>query len=159
MGVNTKPFWYGTLGAIVFDRGTGEQMVLSNQHVLDGPAGTDVVQPSPIGLDDSLEIGFQLDVCDPVHFFRLDTPNTTIGTILAGGAVAALTAAALSDDIDPTRTAARKPRRPRPEPELWPRVTMLSSLTRNCPSPGRTLRLKRPGNITVIPTPVTLPTK
>jgi hypothetical protein len=103
VGVNTKPFWYGTLGAIVFDRGTGEQMVLSNQHVLDGPAGTDVVQPSPIGLDDSLEIGFQLDVCDPVHFFRLDTPNTTVGSILAGGAVAALTAAALSDDIDPTR--------------------------------------------------------
>src|SRR4051794_40551092 len=28
VGVNTKPFWYGTLGAIVFDRSTGEQMVL-----------------------------------------------------------------------------------------------------------------------------------
>jgi hypothetical protein len=103
VGVNTKPFWYGTLGAIVFDRTTGEQMVLSNQHVLDGPPGTEVVQPSPIGLDDSLDIGFQLDICFPVHFFRLDTPNTTIGSVLAGGAIAALTAAALSDDIDPTR--------------------------------------------------------
>ncbi|HSP14256.1 MAG TPA: hypothetical protein VLV78_05835 [Thermoanaerobaculia bacterium] len=103
VGVNTKPFWYGTLGAIVFDRTTGEQMVLSNQHVLDGPAGTEVVQPSPIGLDDSLEIGFQLDVCNPLHFFRLDTPNTTVGTILSGAATAALLAAALSDQIDPTR--------------------------------------------------------
>jgi hypothetical protein len=73
VGVNTKPFWYGTLGAIVFDRATGEQMILSNQHVLDGPPGTEVVQPSPIGLDDSLEIGFQLDICNPAHFFRLDT--------------------------------------------------------------------------------------
>ncbi len=103
VGVNTKPFWYGTLGAIVFDRATGEQMVLSNQHVFDGPAGTDVVQPSPIGLDDSLEIGFQLDICNPIHFFRLDTPNTTVGTVLAGAAAGALIAAALSDEIDPTR--------------------------------------------------------
>ena len=103
VGVNTKPFWYGTLGAIVFDRTTGDQMVLSNQHVFDGPAGTDVVQPSPIGLDDSLEIGFQLDICNPIHFFRLDTPNTTVGTVLAGAAAGALIAAALSDEIDPTR--------------------------------------------------------
>ena len=103
VGVNTKPFWYGTLGSIVFDRGTGEQMVLSNQHVLDGAAGTDVVQPSPIGLDDSLEIGFQLDVCAPIHFFRLDTPNTVVGSVLAGAAAGAALAAALSDEIDPTR--------------------------------------------------------
>ena len=103
VGVNTKPFWYGTLGSIVFDRTTGEQMVLSNQHVLDGPAGTEVVQPSPIELDDSLEISFQLDICNPLHFFRLDTPNTTVGTILAGAAAGAILAAALSDEIDPTR--------------------------------------------------------
>ncbi len=103
VGVNTKPFWYGTLGAIVFDRTTGEQMVLSNQHVLDGPAGTEVVQPSPIGLDDSLDIGFQLDICNPAHFFRLDTPNTTVGSVLAGAAVAVAIAAAESDVIDPTR--------------------------------------------------------
>ncbi len=103
VGVNTKPFWYGTLGAIVFDRTTGEQMVLSNQHIFDGAPGTEVVQPSPIGLDDSLEIGFQLDICNPLHFFRLDTPNTTVGTVLAGAAVAAAVAAALSDEIDPTR--------------------------------------------------------
>jgi len=103
VGVNTKPFWYGTLGSIVFDRTTGEQMVLSNQHVLDGAPGTEVVQPSPIGLDDSLEIGFQLDICNPLHFFRLDTPNTTVGSVLAGAAVAAVVAAALSDEIDPTR--------------------------------------------------------
>jgi hypothetical protein len=103
VGVNTKPFWYGTLGAIVFDRTTGEQMVLSNQHVLDGNPGVDVVQPSPIGLDEFLDIGFQLDICAPVHFFRLDTPNTTVGSVLAGAAVAAAVAAALSDEIDPTR--------------------------------------------------------
>lgn len=103
VGVNTKPFWYGTLGAIVFDRTTGEQMVLSNQHVLDGPAGTEVVQPSPIGLDDSLAIGFQLDFCNPLHFFRLDTPNTTVGSVLSGLAAGAAMAAALSDEIDPTR--------------------------------------------------------
>lgn len=103
VGVNTKPFWYGTLGAIVFDRTTGEQLVLSNQHVLDGAPGVEVVQPSPIGLDDSLEIGFQLDFCNPLHFFRLDTPNTTVGSVLAGAAAAAAVAAALSDEIDPTR--------------------------------------------------------
>jgi hypothetical protein len=103
VGVNTKPFWYGTLGAIVFDQGTGEELVLSNQHVLDGPPGTEVVQPSPIGLDDSLEIGFQLDFCNPINFFRVDTPNTTVGSVLAGAAVAAAVAAALSDEIDPTR--------------------------------------------------------
>jgi hypothetical protein len=103
VGVNTKPFWYGTLGAIVFDRSTGDQLVLSNQHVLDGPAGTEVVQPSPIGLDDSLDISFVLDFCNPLHFFRLDTPNTTVGSVLAGAAVAAAVAAALSDEIDPTR--------------------------------------------------------
>lgn len=103
VGVNTKPFWYGTLGAIVFDRTTDEQMMLSNQHVLDGSPGVDVVQPSPIGLDDSLDIGFQLDICNPLHFFRLDTPNTTVGSVLAGAAVAAAVAAALSDETDPTR--------------------------------------------------------
>ena len=103
VGVNTKPFWYGTLAAVVFDRSSGDSLALSNQHVLDGPPGTPVVQPSPIGLDDSLEIGFQLDVCNPLHFFRLDTPNTTVGTVLAGAAAACITAAALSDEIDPTR--------------------------------------------------------
>lgn len=103
VGVNTKPFSYGTLGAIVFDRSSGAQMVLSNQHVLDDSPGTDIVQPSPIGLDDSLEIGFQLDICNPLHFFRLDTPNTTVGSVLAGAAAAAALAAALSDEIDPTR--------------------------------------------------------
>lgn len=103
VGVNTKPFWYGTLGAIVYDRTSGAEMVLSNQHVLDGPVGTEVVQPSPIGLDDSLEISFQLDICNPIHFFRLDTPNTTVGTILSGAAAGAALAAALSDEKDPTR--------------------------------------------------------
>ncbi len=103
VGVNTKPFWYGTLGAVVYDRPTGAEMVLSNQHVLDGPVGTEVVQPSPIGLDDSLEISFQLDICNPLHFFRLDTPNTTVGTILSGAAAGAALAAALSDEKDPTR--------------------------------------------------------
>lgn len=103
VGVGTKPFSRGTLGAIVFDRTTGEQLVLSNQHVLDGGAGTDVIQPAPVGLDDSFEFGFQLDVCNPINFFRVDTPNTTIGSVLAGAALGAALAAALSDEIDPTR--------------------------------------------------------
>lgn len=103
VGVGTKPFSRGTLGAIVFDRTTGEQLVLSNQHVLDAGAGTDVIQPAPVGLDDSFEFGFQLDVCNPLNFFRVDTPNTTVGTVLAGAALGAALAAALSDEIDPTR--------------------------------------------------------
>jgi hypothetical protein len=103
IGVGSKPFWRGTLGAIVFDRSDGRQLVLSNQHVLDAPVGTDVIQPAPVELDDSIEVGFQLDICGPLHFIRLDTPNTTVGTVLAGAAVAAVVAAALSDIIDPTR--------------------------------------------------------
>ncbi|HAT7746510.1 TPA: hypothetical protein JAZ38_04255 [Legionella pneumophila] len=103
IGVGSKPFHYGTYGATVFDRTTGEQLFLSNQHVLDASSGTDTIQPSPVLLDDSVEVGFQLDVCLPIHFIRLDTPNTTVGTVLAGAAVAAAVAAALSDEIDPTR--------------------------------------------------------
>ncbi|MDX3525551.1 hypothetical protein P1P75_03665 [Streptomyces sp. ID05-39B] len=103
VGVNTRPFSWGTLGAVVFDRNTNEQLVLSNQHVLDGTSGTEVVQPSPISLDDSLEIGFQFNACNPIDFFRLDTPNTTLGSVLAGAAVSAALAAAMSDEIDPTR--------------------------------------------------------
>lgn len=103
IGVGSKPFHYGTYGATVFDRTTGEQLFLSNQHVLDASPGTDTIQPSPVQLDDSVEIGFQLDICLPIHFIRLDTPNTTVGTVLAGGAAAAALAAALSDEIDPTR--------------------------------------------------------
>jgi hypothetical protein len=103
VGVGSKPFWRGTLGAVVFDQADGRELILSNQHVLDAPEGTDVIQPAPVQLDDSLEVGFQLNVCSPLHFIRLDTPNTTLGTILAGGAAAAALAAALSDEIDPTR--------------------------------------------------------
>lgn len=103
IGVVSKPFWRGTLGAVVFDRADGRQLVLSNQHVLDAPVGTDVIQPAPVKLDDSVEVGFQLDICNPLHFIRLDTPNTTVGTVLAGGAAAVALAAALSDTIDPTR--------------------------------------------------------
>jgi len=103
IGVGNRPFWRGTLGAVVFDRTTGTQRVLSNEHVLDGAIDENVIQPAPVGLDDSIEVGFQLDICNPTHFFRLDTPNTTLGTIFAGAAVAAALAAALSDEIDPTR--------------------------------------------------------
>lgn len=103
IGVVSKPFWRGTLGAMAFDRTDGRQLILSNQHVLDAPVGTDVIQPAPVKLDDSVDVGFQLNICNPVHFIRLDTPNTTLGTVLAGGAVAVAVAAALSDTIDPTR--------------------------------------------------------
>lgn len=103
IGTRNRPFWRGTYGATVFDVATGARRVLSNEHVLDGAIGEAVIQPAPIGLDDAIEVGFQLDICNPVHFFRLDTPNTTLGTILAGGAAAAAVAAALSDEIDPTR--------------------------------------------------------
>jgi len=103
LGVQSKLFSWGTFGAVVFDRTNGAQLVLSNQHVLDAGVGTEVIQPSPVKLDDSFEIGFQIDLCAPIHFLRVDTPNTTVGTVLAGGAVAAAVAAALSDEIDPTR--------------------------------------------------------
>jgi hypothetical protein len=103
IGTANKLFWRGTLGSIVFDRPSGDQRVLSNEHVLDGAIGENVIQPGQIGLDDSIEVGFQLDICNPINFLRLDTPNTTLGTLLAAGSVAALIAAALSDEIDPTQ--------------------------------------------------------
>jgi hypothetical protein len=102
IGHASAPFHFGTLGAVVFDA-ANRQMVLSNEHVLDGDIGETVHQPSPVGLDDSFEIGFQLDVCNPLNFIRIDTPDTLGGSILAGAAAAAALAAALSDDIDPTR--------------------------------------------------------
>ena len=44
-------FWYGTLGAIVFDNATGEPMALTNEHVLinsdQGHVGDQVIQPAP----------------------------------------------------------------------------------------------------------------
>ncbi len=102
VGYAGAPFHYGTLGAVVFDS-TNRPMVLSNEHVLDGDIGDTVHQPSPVGLDDSFEIGFQLDVCNPLNFIRIDTPDTLGGSILAGAAIAAAIAAALSDEIDPSR--------------------------------------------------------
>lgn len=102
VGHASSPFSYGTLAAIAFDN-ANNPIALSNEHVLDGSIGETVHQPSPVGLDDSFEIGFQLDVCNPLNFIRIDTPNTLGGSILAGAAAAAALAAALSDDIDPTR--------------------------------------------------------
>lgn len=102
IGHASSPFHYGTLAAIAFDN-NNNPIALSNEHVLDGDIGETVHQPSPIGLDDSFEIGFQLDVCNPLNFVRIDTPNTLGGSILAGAAAAAAVAAALSDEIDPTR--------------------------------------------------------
>lgn len=102
IGHASSPFHFGTLAAIAFNN-TNNPIALSNEHVLDGDIGETVHQPSPVGLDDSFEIGFQLDVCNPLNFVRIDTPNTLGGSILAGAAAAAAVAAALSDDIDPTR--------------------------------------------------------
>jgi hypothetical protein len=102
VGHASSPFHYGTLAAVAFDS-ANNPIALSNEHVLDGDIGETVHQPSPVGLDDSFEIGFQLDVCNPLNFIRIDTPNTLGGTILAGAAAAAALAAALSDEIDPTR--------------------------------------------------------
>jgi hypothetical protein len=102
VGHASSPFTFGTLGAIAFDN-ANNAIVLSNEHVLDGDIGETVHQPSPVKLGDSLEIGFQLDVCSPLNFIRIDTPNTLGGSILSGAAAAAALAAALSDDIDPTR--------------------------------------------------------
>lgn len=102
VGHASSPFHYGTLAAVAFDN-ANNPVALSNEHVLDGDIGETVHQPSPVGLDDSFEIGFQLDVCNPLNFVRIDTPNTLGGSILAGAAAAVAIAAALSDDIDPTR--------------------------------------------------------
>lgn len=102
IGHATAPFHFGTLAAVVFDAGN-QALGLSNEHVLDGDIGETVHQPSPVGLDDSFEVDVQLDVCIPINFIRIDTPDTLGGSILAGAAAAAAAAAALSDEIDPTR--------------------------------------------------------
>jgi hypothetical protein len=102
IGIASDPFHYGTLGAIAFDA-SNAAVGLSNAHVLDGDIGETVHQPGTVGLDDSFDVDFQLDVCVPVNFVRIDTPDTTGGSILAGAAVACAIAAAASDDIDPTR--------------------------------------------------------
>lgn len=102
VGHASSPFHYGTLAAIAFDN-ANNAVAVSNEHVLDGDIGETVHQPSPVALDDSFEIGFQLDVCNPLNFIRIDTPNTLGGSILAGAAAAAALAAALSDEVDPTR--------------------------------------------------------
>ncbi|MEA3012856.1 MAG: hypothetical protein QOD42_1401 [Sphingomonadales bacterium] len=113
IGTANHPFNRGTYGATVFDRASGAPRVLSNLHVLDALEGEHVIQPAPVALDDSVEVGFQLDICTPPHFFRLDTPNTPLGTLLASWSAGAAAAAALSDVIDPTRRGqeATKPRR------------------------------------------------
>lgn len=102
VGIVSRPFRYGTLAAIAFDN-TNAPVALSNEHVLDGGLGEDVVQPMPVMPDDSLSVALQLNVCLPAAFLRIDTPNTLGGTVLANAALAAAIAAALSDDIDPTR--------------------------------------------------------
>jgi hypothetical protein len=102
IGHATAPFHYGTLAAVAFDS-ANNAVALSNEHVLDGDIGETVNQPSPVGLDDSFEVSLQLDVCNPLNFLRIDTPDTLGGSILAGAAAAAALAAALSDEIDPTR--------------------------------------------------------
>ena len=101
IGLDSKLYSYGTLGALAFDA-SNNPIALSNEHVWDGSVGQNVVQPGVLGLN-GFEPAFQLDVCFPLNFFRLDTPNTVGGSILAGAAAAAALAAALSDDIDPTR--------------------------------------------------------
>lgn len=100
-GLGSKNFSYGTLAGIAFDSGNNP-VVLSNEHVWDGNVGDNVVQPGLLGVN-GFEFSFQLDVCNPLNFFRLDTPSTVGGSILAGAAAAAALAAGLSDEIDPTR--------------------------------------------------------
>ncbi|MCP4307140.1 MAG: hypothetical protein GY788_20160 [bacterium] len=100
-GLDDKAYSYGTLGALAFDA-ANNMVALSNEHVWDGSIGQNVVQPGMLGLN-GFDVEFQLDVCNPLNFVRLDTPNTVGGSILAGAAAAAAIAAALSDDVDPTR--------------------------------------------------------
>jgi len=102
IGHATAPFHYGTLSAIAFDA-SGAAVAISNEHVLDGDIGETVHQPAPVGLDDSFSFDTQLDVCMPLNFLRIDTPDTLGGSILAGAAAAVAIAAALSDEIDPFR--------------------------------------------------------
>jgi hypothetical protein len=99
VGISNRPFHYGTLGAIVFDTATGEQRLLSNEHVLDGQIGESVTQGTPFGVD----FEFQLNICTPGLPFRLDTPNTALGTMLAAAAIDVAIIAAASDAIDPSR--------------------------------------------------------
>lgn len=100
-GLASKSYSYGTLSALAFDS-ANNPVALSNEHVWDGDIGDNVVQPGSLGIN-GFDFSFQLDVCAPLNFFRLDTPNTVGGSILAGAAAAAALAAGLSDEIDPTR--------------------------------------------------------
>ena len=102
----SDPFHYGTLGAVVFDA-ANNPMVLTNEHVLDGDIGEIVNQPGTLYIE-SLAFGLQLNICSPAQALRVDTPNTTAGTVLAGAAVVAAAIAACADDIDPTREGQTK---------------------------------------------------
>jgi hypothetical protein len=94
----------GTLGTLCFRGNT--PMALSNWHVLadGGERGDDIIQPGhPRGkqhFETSAKVGF----CGPLlgSLFEWQAPSPLTGA-LYGGAAAAAIAAALSDQIDPTR--------------------------------------------------------
>jgi hypothetical protein len=98
-------FWYGTLGAIVFDNATGEQMALTNEHVLidsdQGHVGDLVIQPAPPRISDFIDINFTPDCCPTggIIFVESPGPITSVLTTLAG--MAAIVGCA--DVRDPTR--------------------------------------------------------
>jgi hypothetical protein len=140
IGRASSPFHYGTLAAIAFDN-ANSPVVLSNEHVLDGDIEETVHQPSPVGLDDSLEVSFQLDVCNPANFVRLDTPDTLGGSILAGAAAAAALAAALSDEIDPTREG-QQATLPPPGTKTSEEYTKVEIEYAQYPLPGTPFKLK-----------------
>jgi|GEM_PF-2984434 len=139
IGTADGVFSHGTLGAICFDS-ANNRVALSNAHVLDTDLGADIVQPGTIGLN-GFDIGFQLDVCNPLHFIRLDTPNTVGGSLLAGAAAAAAIAAAASDKIDPTREG-QEATMPAPGAFTTMEYTKLRSHFTAFPLPGTNFKFK-----------------
>jgi hypothetical protein len=105
MGNSERYFRYGTLGAIVFDNATGEQMALTNEHVLiysdEGHVGDLVIQPAPPRISDFIDIDFTPDCCPTGGIFFVESPGpiTSILSTLAG--MAAIVGCA--DVRDPTR--------------------------------------------------------
>ena len=98
-------FWYGTLGAIVFDNATGEPMALTNEHVLinsnKGHVGDEVIQPAPPRISDFIDIDFTPDCCPTGGIIFVESPGPITSTLTTLAGMAAIVGCA--DVRDPTR--------------------------------------------------------
>jgi len=93
---------YGTLGMIVFDKNSGDPMILTNWHVIheDRSIGDPVHQPA---WDDSKVVhSFEIESC-PDRIMKVTDSPTNLSDIFGPLAAGAAAAAAASDEIDPIR--------------------------------------------------------